>query len=252
MRLDLDIEEGAWAIRVIHAGGCLDRQAGRRYRAARRRRSLRNSIPQSQIKDVSSRRREQTMNRAPYIASLSSNLDGQLRQLQNALRVLAKPEHKLREQAVTLRETVSLTWGTQAAQGKWFPWPTTVAPRGNRGLRGICWRQRGMLGFLGYHVGQMQPTPRDVRQCILEYTFECHLPPLNDLDYYFGWGEPLTPQRLKKLADTLAALTRNAKRRDVTSYATAIDDWEDDLALLRNRYYIDYFHFGWPGTDTLH
>ena len=109
-----------------------------------------------------------------------------------------------------------------------------------------------MLGFLGYHVGQTQPTPRGIRWSILEYAFEFHLPPLNDREYYLGWGEPRTPQRLKKLADTLATFARNAKRHSGLSYATAIDDWEHDLVLLHNRYYVDFFHFGWPATDTLH
>ena len=53
------------------------------------------------------------------------------------------------------------------------------------------------------------------------------------------------------MANTLAALTRNAKRRDTMSYAKAIDDWESDLALLRDKYYLDFFHFGWPATRVL-
>jgi hypothetical protein len=67
-----------------------------------------------------------------------------------------------------------------------------------------------------------------------------------------GWGKPRTARRLQKLANTLAALTRNAKRRDSMSYAKAIDDWEDDLALLRERYYVQFLHFGWPATDAMH
>jgi hypothetical protein len=171
------------------------------------------------------------MNCAAHITPLSSNLDGQLRQLQNAFRVLAKPEHQLREQAIKLRQAVSSSWGVLAAQGRWFAWPTTLAPQGTRALKGICWRPRGMLDYLGYHVGETHPTPRDIRSCILQYAFECHLPPLNDPTYLSEWGEPQTTQRLKKLANTLAALTRNAKRLDAMSYATAIDDWEGDLTL---------------------
>lgn len=105
-----------------------------------------------------------------------------------------------------------------------------------------------MLSFLGYHVGEMQPTPKGVRWCILEYAFECHLPPLDDRVYLLEWGEPKSARRLNKLANTLASLTRNAKRRDTLSLARAIDDWEHDLVLLRDRYYVDFFHFGWPET----
>jgi len=138
---------------------------------------LRNSIPQSQIKGVSPQRGEQAMNRAEGITLLSSNLGDQLRQLKNAFRVLAEPEHKLRGQAILLREEVSSRWAIQAAQEKWFPWPSTVAFRGGRAIKGVCWRQQGMLDVLGYHVGETNPTRRDIRRSILEYTFECHLPP---------------------------------------------------------------------------
>jgi hypothetical protein len=32
------------------------------------------------------------------------------------------------------------------------------------------------------------------------------------------------------------------------SYAKVTDDWESDLALLRDKYYLDFFHFGWPAS----
>ena len=191
------------------------------------------------------------MNRPEPIIPRSSNLGDQLRQLKNVFRVLAETEHKLRWKAILLRDEVSSVWKIQAAQGKWFPWPTTNASRGARGMKVVCWRERGMLDILGYYVGEMYPTPRGIRRCILEYVFECHLPPLRDRHYLLEWGEPQTAQRLNKLANTLAALTRNAKRRDVISYARAIDDWEGDLALLYERYYVRFFHFGWPSTDLM-
>lgn len=173
-------------------------------------------------------------------------------QLQNVFRVLAKPGHERREEAIKLRQDVSSAWGIQAAQGKWFPWPTTIASPGARRLKGVDWRQNGMLSFLGYRVGETQPTPQDIRWCVLEYVFECHLPPLIDSKYYLEWERPLTAQRLRKLANVLATLTRNAKRRDGVSCAKAIDDWERDLVFLYEKYYLDLFHFGWPTTDPLH
>jgi hypothetical protein len=186
------------------------------------------------------------------LSRLSSDSDEQLRgRLQNVFRILAEPEHSLREQAVQVRQNVSSTWEIRAAQNKWFPWPTTIAVPGTRPLKGLAWREHGMLDFLGYHVGKTHPTSQDMRRCILDYAFEYHLPPLNDPNYFLEWGKPRTPQRLNKLANTLAALTRNAKRRDEASYAVAIDDWEDDLDLLHNRYYVGLFQFGWPTTYTL-
>jgi hypothetical protein len=108
------------------------------------------------------------MNHRAHITPLSSHLGDQLQQLKNALCVLAQPEHKLRGQAILLREKVSSSWAIQAAQEKWFPWPTTIAFPGAQELKGICWRQQGMLDVLGYHVGEMNPTPRDIRRCILD------------------------------------------------------------------------------------
>jgi hypothetical protein len=195
------------------------------------------------------------MNPAGYdTAYRSSPFEGELllRQLRNVFRVLAEPEHELRERAIKMRHDVSSAWGAKAAGGMWFPWPTTIALPGLRKLKTGEWRPHGMLGFLGYHVGETQPTPLGMRWCILEYAFECNLPPLNDRAYYLEWGNPRTSQRLNKLANTLAGLTRNAKRRDAVSCAKAIDDWEHDLVLLRDRYYLDCFHFGWPATISLH
>ena len=185
---------------------------------------------------------------APWSAS---NIQTDQIRLQNAFRVLCTPDHKLREKAIELRQEISSKWGKHAAQNQWFRWPTTTAPPGVRRLNGVEWRQRGMLSFLGYHVGETDPAPPNVRWRILEYAFECHLPPLDGPAYYLEWGMPLTAQRLKKMANTLAALTRNAKRRDAMSYGKAIDDWEDDLALLCDKYYLDFFHFGWPATHVL-
>ena len=194
------------------------------------------------------------MNSTGYITGSSCNAqaDPLQAQLKNVFRILAKSEHKLKDEALKLRQEVSSTWRMRAAQDKWFPWPTTTALQGSRDLKGIGWKPHGMLGFLGYHVGETQPTPLDVRWCILQYVFECHLPPLNDRNYYLEWGNPGTSRRLSKMANTLAALTRNAKRRDATSYAKAIDDWERDLVLLYVRYYLDVFHFEWPAINSLH
>jgi hypothetical protein len=191
------------------------------------------------------------MNYAGDIAKAPSN-DRLLGQLQNVFRILAKPDSELREKAQKLRQEISCTWRNQAAHGKWFPWPTTVACRGGRGLRGVDWRPQGMLGFLGYHVGETQPTRQEIRRCILEYAFECDLPPVNDPAYHEEWGEPRTAQRLYKLANTLAALIRNAKRRDAVSMERAINDWERDLLFLYAKYYVEFFHFGWPATSLQH
>lgn len=192
------------------------------------------------------------MNHTSTTPRLSDSNDLMHRQLHNVFCILANPDHKMRGKAQILRQCISDKWRIQAIEEQWFPWPTTIAPIGSRRLKGLNWRPHGMLGYLGYHVGETQPTSPNVRQCILEYAFECYLPPLNDRAYYLEWGQPHTAQRLKKIADSIAAFARNAKRRNIYSYARAIDDWEHDLDFLRNKYYEDYFHFGWPEVDSFH
>jgi hypothetical protein len=106
-----------------------------------------------------------------------------------------------------------------------------------------------MLSLLGYHVGETQSLHPAIRESILEYTFEYHLPPVGDVAYFNEWGEPRNSRRLRKLANTLAALTRNAKRRHSWKFSRAIREWEQDLVFLYERYYVHLFHFGWPATE---
>lgn len=184
--------------------------------------------------------------------ALSTDLRGQLQQLRNAFSILAKPEHPWRNQASDLRREASSVWQFRASQQQWFSWPTTDAPKGTQRLNAAFRREKGMLDLLGYHVGMTQPTSAEIRRQLLEYTFEYHLPPMNDRAYCLEWGEPGTATRLQKLANTLATFARNAKRHDEYGYAKAIGDWEHDLALLHEGYYLPMFSFGWPATEIFH
>jgi hypothetical protein len=60
---------------------------------------------------------------------------------------------------------------------------------------------------------------------------------------------PSTARRLQKLANTLASLARNAKRRRTASLDRAIHEWEQDLGFLYEKYYVGLFGFGWPATE---
>ena len=171
--------------------------------------------------------------------------------LQNVFRKLAVRNHPLRDQALRLREEISRGWSRLAERNEWFAWSTTSVSRGqaNGKLGKLDWRPQGMLSFLGYHVGETLSLHPSIREAILEYAFEHHLPPIGDATYIEEWGEPRSARRLQKLANTLAALTRNAKRRDVVALSKAIDEWEQDLMFLYERYYLDLFRFGWPATE---
>jgi hypothetical protein len=107
-----------------------------------------------------------------------------------------------------------------------------------------------MLSLLGYHVGETLSLHPSIRESILEYAFEHHLPPVGDVAYFDEWDEPRSARRLQKLANTLASLARNAKRRDPLTLSRAISEWEQDLMFLYEKYYVRLFHFGWPATES--
>lgn len=164
---------------------------------------------------------------------------------------LASPDDPLRDQAFKVRDEISLRWRRLAEQNEWFAWPSTAVSRAPTvgKLSGSDWRSRGTLSLLGYHVRETQPVRPAIRESILEYTFEHHLPPVGDVAYFNEWGEPRDSRRLRKLANTLAALTRNAKRRDPWGLSRAIREWEQDLMFLYEHYYVPLFQFGWPATE---
>jgi hypothetical protein len=178
-------------------------------------------------------------------------LERDLARLQNVFKKLAVPDHPLRNKAFKVRDEISLSWRRLADQSEWFAWPSTAVARGptNGKLSGSDWRPQGMLSLLGYHVGETLALHPSIRESVLEYAFEYHLPPIGDLTYFDEWSEPRSARRLQKLANTLASLTRNAKRRDPLKLSRAIDEWEQDLMFLSQQYYVHLFHFGWPATE---
>jgi hypothetical protein len=95
----------------------------------------------------------------------------------------------------------------------------------------------GMLGFMGYSVGKKSMLTADRRRAILAYVFLGALPLVNDRHYMQEWGKPKTERRLRKLANSLAAFARNARRKQTSSWQQAIANWEADLAYLKKRFY---------------
>jgi hypothetical protein len=101
----------------------------------------------------------------------------------------------------------------------------------------VFFHSKGMLSFMGYQVGRVSSLTPLRRRKILDYVYRGVLPSVNDRHYMNEWGEPKASRRLRKLANTLAALARNARRRRSKSWHQAIADWEADLAYLKDRYY---------------
>lgn len=130
-----------------------------------------------------------------------------------------------------------------------FKWPSTDAPAGQYGFSGEeFWYQQGLLRFVGYKVG-INGEPSSIRKQILKCVLFNDIPKVNSLEYMQEWGVPRTSTRLKKMAESIASFTRNAKRR-TDNYQAAIDDWEADLQFLFENYYHPRLGFCWPSTNN--
>lgn len=138
---------------------------------------------------------------------------------------------------------------TSDGQQVYFRWPSTLVSNatGHSAVDG-GWPASGMLDAFDYHVGKTRGVPCSARRHILRFLFEERLPIVYDTAYTSEWGQPATAGRLQKLAETIAALVRNAKRNTGRDYVQAIADWEDDLSFLWSSYYVGYFRFSWPAA----
>lgn len=131
----------------------------------------------------------------------------------------------------------------------YFDWPSTDAPGSKSGFSGIHWYYKeGLLSFVGYRVGR-NGIEKEVRQRILDCVFHNDLPQVDSDEYMRHWSEPRSAARLKKMAESLAAFTRNAKRKSLCDYRDAVADWEIDLDYLFRTYYRGHFGFAWPDVQ---
>lgn len=127
-----------------------------------------------------------------------------------------------------------------------FEWPDSTAVGGDGRLSGSAWVKEGVLSYMGYRVGRTDGLSSDIRRRILELVFEGALPPVFEPAYLREWGKPQSAARLQKMAETLAALSRNAKRKKSAQMRSAIKSWDQDLEFLYQNFYIDRFNFAWP------
>lgn len=106
-----------------------------------------------------------------------------------------------------------------------------------------------MLDAMDYHAGKTGKLEVERRE-ILRRTFEGELPLVRDATYTADWGEPSTSKRLHKIAGHLAWLIEEKSRqRDSERYQWAIEDWQSDLAWLKDEFYHSPHNFGWPDTS---
>lgn len=129
---------------------------------------------------------------------------------------------------------------------EYFDWPTTDAHRGNGRFADIYSVTEGVLGYLGYAVGERSTLTQAQRQAILSRVFRMHLPPIESPSYMREWASPRSAARLKKMANSIASFARQAKRRRNADMREAVASWEADLRMLHDEYYVGEFGFGWP------
>ena len=127
----------------------------------------------------------------------------------------------------------------------WFSWVSTFVKlaNGGEGLY-IDAPNTGVLGHLGYKVGE-RGLKAPERRSILTEVFNSKLPNINSQEYMQGWGQPKSKERLKKMADSMAAFCQSQKRRgnDLAAF-----HYEEDLNWLRKKFYAGHFNFRWAKT----
>ena len=132
-----------------------------------------------------------------------------------------------------------------------FEWPTTSTTLTYGQLEDDVFPlEIGVLRTIGYAVGLTNGLQPDARRILLSnfFTATPHLPA--EHPQAGEWGGPNSAARLLKLANTIAAHTRNAKRRRHRP-EVAIADWESDLAFLKCTYFDGELQFQWPSTTSV-
>lgn len=184
----------------------------------------------------------------PVIALIPTMEQGQLLSLWNKAKGGKIPDPV---NAAAVIDAIESEWRKRGAvppdPGGYFPMPPTDAPVGLGRLTGDEWIEKGLLMHFGYSVSEGAGLSKQQRQAILRHVFSVALPSGTQGSYVSQWGSASSAARLKKIANSLAAFTRNAKRRSPPPRA-AILLWEEDLKYLHQEFYIGYFKFDWPTT----
>jgi hypothetical protein len=186
----------------------------------------------------------------PYIKCSADELEKITDSAWNNQKVLSEIydelEFRSRKKSLALRERISHR--LSQLQNTQFVWPTTTASEGIQNLPSDTFKyEKGLLRRYGYKVGK-NGLSQSERWEILDAVFLRPLLQMENTAYLSEWGQPNTARRLQKLAESIAAFTRNAKRRNLSSFSKAIEDWETDLAYLKRTYYNNRFSFQWPRT----
>ena len=145
-----------------------------------------------------------------------------------------------------MREVESIRTKQQGALD--WEWPTTdVSELGGSGGDLTQFRHsHSGLRLCGYQVGRRGLGQAQRRRLLSDF-FRKPLPSIVEMVHGDDYREPGSEERLQKMANVIASLTRNAKRKEA-DYSAAIEQWESDLEYLRIKYYVPG-SFPWPEVE---
>lgn len=168
-----------------------------------------------------------------------------------------RPDADCGQLATSYYEAWTRKWDEGGAPGRrrsrpaTWPWPTTEVSRGRGGFDATFAHEESALHRCGYIVGTARGMALAKRHCLLNHFFEEPLPSFVARDFGDKYGAPESEQRLRKMANVMAANCRNFKRINPVRYEVAIDSWEVDLEYLRTRFYDGWYPFEWPAPAVL-
>lgn len=184
----------------------------------------------------------------PVIALLPTMEQGKLLSLWNKAKDGTIPDPY---DAAAVIDAIEAEWRRRGAvppdPSGFFKMPITDAPIGLGELTGYGWMETGLLMHFGYSVAEVAGLSKQRRREILRHVFSVAIPSGTPGSYASQWGGASSAARLKKMANSLAAFARNAKRRSPVPRA-AILRWEEDLDYLYQQFYVGHFKFDWPTT----
>ena len=161
--------------------------------------------------------------------------------------VMGELDHRDSNKAIRLRETIEERI-EELTIDQPFRWPTTDGEPGNNPISPFDAPEIGMLKLLGYTVGR-NGLSRSGRRKILDDIYRMRLPIRVSNEYMDEGSVPNGGRRLQKIAESIAAFTRNAKRDRRQDKLLAIEHWEADLAYMKKSFYDgSRWSFEWPTT----
>lgn len=181
-------------------------------------------VPKPVIYNVSKIKDTDTHDQSrPYISFNTEKLE-KISDLEwNNLIVLNDIYHELgfrsKKKAIELRKRIEIR--LDQSQGNQFIWPKTTANSSSRNLSIDSFQHGGILSYYGYKVG-INGLPEKERRKILDAIFSQPLIDIDNMAYLSKWGEPNSPERLRKMANSIAAFIRLTKRRKVGNLALVI------------------------------